>query len=440
MQLTRRVSRRRVTRSATAALAATLLISVTGLASSSLASTKSSAISGKIVVWDFNEGTPQGKSYPTVDAAFEKMYPGVTIEHVAKPATTYGAVVQSAMAAKSGPDVLMLQTPFQIQQYYQELTPLNSMITSQERSSLEGWNGMNPKLNANGSIYGLPYSFGATAFYWNKALFRQAGLNPNRIATTYNGLLAELKRLKKAGITPLGGGDKEGIDFSWWMYIGVPGVMNLKSCYGLANGSTKWTDPRMAEVVQEWLTFVKDGFLAPNQQELFVGDFSGFGNWSNGKAGLAWAFPGYRPLLNKDDSTNLGTAPALIGYGSSTPNFYMAGPTLGWSIPAWSQNKAAAYAYIQFITGKYAQQLHLNVDQVGPTNVNVNVNNATPDLKATFDLWKSNPGNAHCGRVWNNDVVSVLAAQVASIEAGTQTISGALADAQRVQDQLDSSQ
>lgn len=437
MPLARNGTRRVVAALLSTACAATALVASTAAAPAIAATRSSAAISGKLVVWDFNEDTPQGKSYPTVDAAFQKMYPGVKIEHVAKPATTYGAVVQSAMAAKAGPDVLMLQTPFAIQQYYQELTPLNKMITPALRKQLEGWDGMNPKLNPNGTVYGLPYSFGATAFYWNKALFKKAGLDPNHIATTYTALLAELQKLKAAGITPLGGGDKEGTDFSWWMYIGVPGVMNLKACYGLSDGTTKWTDPRMAVVVKEWLTFVQDGFLAPNQQELFVGDFSGFGNWENGKAALVWAFPGYRPVLAKADSTNLGTAAAVIGAGATTPYFYMAGPTLGWTIPTWSSNKAAAWAYLKFVTGTYAQQLHLNVDGVGPTNINVNVSKATPDLAATFNLWKANPLNAHCGRTWNNEVIQTLGSQVAAIEAGTQTVQGALQDAQRVQDQLD---
>ena len=76
------------------------------------------------------------------------------------------------------------------------------------------------------------------------------------------------------------------------------------------------------------------------------------------------------------------------------------------------------------MTGPYAQQLHLNVDGVGPTNVAVNVSKAAPDLRATFNLWKANPLNAHCGRTWNNEVIQTLGQQVAAIEAGTQTIQG----------------
>ena len=104
MRLIQNKARRHIAALLSTVRAATALVALTAAAPASLAATPSSAaITGKLVVWDFNEDTPQGKSYPTVDAAFEKMYPGVTIEHVAKPATTYGAVVQAAMAAKAVP-------------------------------------------------------------------------------------------------------------------------------------------------------------------------------------------------------------------------------------------------------------------------------------------------------------------------------------------------
>ena len=189
---------------------------------------------------------------------------------------------------------------------------------------------MNPNLNPNGTIYGLPYSFGATAFYWSKALFKKAGLHPEPHSDDVQRAIVrapEASRLRASRHSEEE--TKGGVFFSWWMYIGVPGVMNLKACYGLSDGATKWTDPRMATVVKEWLTSVQRGFLASNQQELFAGDFSGFGNWENGNAALVWALPGEGPILAKDDSTNLGTAAAVIGAGSSKPNFYMAGPTLG---------------------------------------------------------------------------------------------------------------
>jgi multiple sugar transport system substrate-binding protein len=418
----------------TFALAAILTLALSACANQGTGGT-SEKPSGKIVVWDFNYNTEAGKSYQQVDSNFIAKFPGVTIEHVAKPAGEYGKVVQAAMAAKSGPDALMLQTPFAIKDYYTLLTPLNDLINADMKSQFAGWGGMNPDLDPNGKVYGIPYSFGGTAFYWNKAVFEKAGADPNKFPTSYDDLLTVFKKLKAAGITPIGGGDKLGIFSSWWMYAAIPGVMSLQDCYGLSNGKTKWSDPRVKRTLQIYLDWIKAGYFASNQAELNAGDFSGFTNWINGQAGVVWAFPGYRPKLAQDDAKNLGTAAAVIGIDAPAPHFYMAGPTLGWTIPTWTKNKTTAWEYIKYMTSTEAQQLHLDVDKVGPSNIKVDVSKADPDLTATFNLWKANPGNEHCGRTFKVDVIVELGKQMTAVEAGQQTLDGALKVADDVQAQ-----
>jgi multiple sugar transport system substrate-binding protein len=399
-----------------------------GSASAAPVSTSSAAaISGNVVVWDFNEGTAAGVSYPQVDAAFEALYPGVTVQHVAQPAATYGAVVQSAMTTKSGPDVLMLQTPGAINLYSSELVPLTPLVSPAMKAAFSGWTGMTTNLDPNGTVYGVPYSFGGTAWYWNKALFTKAGLDPNSFPTTYTDFVAALAKLKAAGIIPIGGGDKAGVFATWWTFIALPGVMDAKTCFGLGDGTTKFSDPRVKLVMQDFLNLIQNGDFAKNQAELNAGDFSGFGNWINGQAAIVWAFPGYRPILATNDTTNLGTAAADLAIDGPTAHFYMAGATLGWTIPTWSKNQAAAWAYIQYMTGTDAQQLHLNLDKVGPTNLAVDVSKADPDLAATFNLWKQNPGSEHCGRIIQADTYAELGRQMTSVEAGTETLDQALA-------------
>jgi multiple sugar transport system substrate-binding protein len=384
-------------------------------------------------VWDANYNTSAGASYTAVDKLFMAKFPGVTVKHVGQPAVDYEKVVQAAMTTKSGPDVLNLQTPFAIADYYQELVPLNDLLSADFKSQFAGWGGMNPKLDPNGQIYGIPYSFGASAFYYNKALFTKAGLDPNTFPTTYEGLVQTLGKLKAAGITPLGGGDKTGGATWWWLLIAVPSLMDLPSCYGLADGTTKWSDPRIKQAIQMHLDLIKAGYYASNYQELMVNDFSGFGNFINGQAAVVWAFPGYRPVLAKDDATNIGTAPGILSVGGKPAYFFNAGPVLGWTIPTFSKNKAAALEYIKFITSTESQQMHLDIDKVGPSNLNVDVSKADPDLAATFKLWKQNPGNENCARTWKSDVVTALVNDVAGVEAGVGTLDEALSKADELQ-------
>jgi raffinose/stachyose/melibiose transport system substrate-binding protein len=71
-----------------------------------------------------------------------------------------------------------------------------------------------------GKYYGVPRDMGAVGFWYNKDLFKQAGIEAP--PATWTELLEDIKKLKAAGITPiaLGEGDKWPGAF-WWEYLAV---------------------------------------------------------------------------------------------------------------------------------------------------------------------------------------------------------------------------
>lgn len=74
----------------------------------------------------------------------------------------------------------------------------------------------------DGAYYGVPWSWGAVGMFYNKALFAQAGLDPENPPTTWDEFLAAVSALKDAGITPiaLGEGDRWPGHF-WWVYLAI---------------------------------------------------------------------------------------------------------------------------------------------------------------------------------------------------------------------------
>lgn len=65
-------------------------------------------------------------------------------------------------------------------------------------------------------IWAVPYQTGLVSFYYNKALFKKAGIDADTIKT-WDDFLDAVKKLQAAGITPIGGGggDKWPIHFYW---------------------------------------------------------------------------------------------------------------------------------------------------------------------------------------------------------------------------------
>ncbi len=70
-------------------------------------------------------------------------------------------------------------------------------------------------------IWGAPHQVSVMDIYYNKTLFKKAGVVADQIKT-WDDLLAAVKTLKAAGITPIavGGGDKWPI-MHWWAYLVV---------------------------------------------------------------------------------------------------------------------------------------------------------------------------------------------------------------------------
>jgi raffinose/stachyose/melibiose transport system substrate-binding protein len=72
----------------------------------------------------------------------------------------------------------------------------------------------------DGKQYGIPFDLGMVGFWYNKALFEQAGITAP--PTTWEEFLEDVQKLKDAGITPLalGEGDKWPGMF-WWAYLAL---------------------------------------------------------------------------------------------------------------------------------------------------------------------------------------------------------------------------
>ncbi|MGD0174494.1 MAG: extracellular solute-binding protein, partial [Anaerolineales bacterium] len=60
--------------------------------------------------------------------------------------------------------------------------------------------------SVNGKNYGVPWDMGMVGWWYNKDLFTKAGIT---VPTTWTDLLADVKTLKAAGITPISLGEKD---------------------------------------------------------------------------------------------------------------------------------------------------------------------------------------------------------------------------------------
>jgi raffinose/stachyose/melibiose transport system substrate-binding protein len=142
-----------------------------------------------------------------------------------------------------------------------------------------------------GKNYGVPRDMGAVGFWYNKDLFAQAGIDAP--PTTWTELLADVKKLKAAGITPiaLGEGDKWPGAF-WWEYLAVRigGKPAFDAAYSHQGSFTDAPFIQAGEKLQELTALepFQDGFLAsswPDEQVVMAtskGAMDLMGQWAPG--------------------------------------------------------------------------------------------------------------------------------------------------------------
>jgi multiple sugar transport system substrate-binding protein len=140
-----------------------------------------------------------------VVSAFNKQYSGkyyVTATSV--PYAEYAAMLSSSLSAHDAPDIF--SGSFTPSVYYarmgltQPIAPIlaDGGINPATDFPSSEWNN---EMLVNGTHYSAPQAAFGTALFYNKTLFKKAGLNPDQPPTTGAQVIADAQALKKAGVT-----------------------------------------------------------------------------------------------------------------------------------------------------------------------------------------------------------------------------------------------
>jgi raffinose/stachyose/melibiose transport system substrate-binding protein len=208
----------------------------------------------------------------------------------------------------------------------------------------------------NDKNYGVPWDMGMIGFWYNKALFAQAGIDAP--PTTWTEFLEDVKALKAAGITPLalGEGDKwPGMHM--WAYLATR-IGGEDAFVKAASRQGSFADPafvQAGEKLQELMALepFQDGFLGATygDEATAVG---------NGKAAMElmgqWA-----PAVEKDNSEdkkglgdNLGFFPfPMVEGGAGDPNDAVGG---GNGFAIGKNASPEAVDFVKYLTSAESQK------------------------------------------------------------------------------------
>lgn len=260
-----------------------LLTAVSACSGSSTGSGSASTQPVKLTWWH-NANTDPGKTFwQAVANEFHAAHSNITIDVVPMQNEDFKTKIPVALQSTSPPDVFQQWGSGQLAEQVTAGKVLD--ITN----DVKPWIGSLGKAAAgwqvNGRQYGIPYNLGVVGFWYNKTLFSQAGISAP--PATWDDLLADVQKLKAAGIVPIAiGGKDKWPDAFYWDYLALRECS--RSTLQQASKTFDLSDPCWTQAgvkVKQLLDAnpFQPGFLATPAQQ---GAGSSAGLLGNGKAAM----------------------------------------------------------------------------------------------------------------------------------------------------------
>ena len=327
-----------------------------------------------LTLWQ-NYGTEQNAvATKRLITAFERLNPNITINDVAQPGTNYFQLLQSSAISGNGPDLAVMWTGVYDLQYSSFLVNLKGNVPAKDLAKMEGLQWEAPNFNASRGAYVMPLETQFYIGFYNKKLFKEAGIA--KVPTDWSQLYADAKLLKAKGIQPLvygNGGQAISTEFYPWydMSYLMIGAHSLASWKGLYDGAIPWTSSTNVAQLKRWATLQKDGYTNTD----VLTNTANIQQFEKGKAAMlvdgTWDTAQYTHAMGSNVA-------AFVPPFSVTPiKGVVEYPGDGFSVMKWSKHKAAAFKFLDFLTTAQAGGI-------------INRAGLIPDIKG---LTTSNPVN-----------------------------------------------
>ena len=320
-----------------------------------------------LTVWNFKYAEDvAGPAFKEMDRLFMEQNPGIIIDHQAQPESNYYQMLLSAFSAKSDLDVFLTHTDqraWAIAELFHVFDDdIADIIDTYAPSALEACSETN---SANSDIKILPLTAQGNGFYYNKANFKKAGLDPEVIPSNWNDFLNACEKLKKAGITPIIFGNQGGafgIDFTYRAILAT--LFGTDKINGFADGSTAFTDPEFIQATRMIKELYDKGYINVENGSIpyFVDAITDFQNGNGGFfPGLASDIAHWKDFGEAFGYENVGYFSAPVAANAAFPNAQVnQGAGIGFAVTAYSPHTEAAAKYAKFMTSGAAGKIFMD--------------------------------------------------------------------------------
>ncbi|WP_288392585.1 ABC transporter substrate-binding protein [uncultured Herbaspirillum sp.] len=376
------------------------------------------------------------KTIDSMVADFEKANPDIKVKAI-YAGTYQESIVKALTAFKGGtPPTLAVLLSTDLFTLIDEnaIVPIDSLASSaDDKKWIAGfYKGFMENSQTEGKTWGIPFQRSTIVMYYNKNLFKEAGLNPDQAPANWNDMVEAAKKLTKrdaSGNVSQWGVKIPSTGFGYWMFQAMS-ASNDTLLMNSAGTKTYFDQPGAVQALQHWVDLTTRDKVMP----------AGSIEWGTTpkdfleqKAAMVWTTTGNLTNIRTNASFPFGVAmlPGIKHPGSPTGggNFYVFNKTS----PAEQQ---AAMKFIRFATEPArAAQWSIATGYVAPRQDAWD----TPEMKkylqdvpaADVAREQMKYGVAELSTHDNQRVTKALNDNLQAALSGTKTPQAALKDAQR---------
>ena len=295
-------------------------------------------------------GGPITKLVDGLAADFEKENPGIKVKPIYS-GTYQESIVKALTAMKSGEAPVL------------SVLLSTDMYTLIDEGAIVDWTGLAtgaddqawlksfyPAFMENsqtgGKVWGVPFQRSTIVLYWNKEMFKEAGLDPNHAPENWKEMLQYAQKLTKrdaAGNVTQWGVQVPSSGFPYWLFQGFT-TPNNAVLMNKAGNQTYYDSPAVIEALQYWVDLSRKHKVMP----------PGIVEWGTTpkdfferKIAMMWTTTGNLTNVKANAKFDFGVAMLPAGKRRGTPtgggNFYL----FKKSTPAQQQ---AALKFVKWIT------------------------------------------------------------------------------------------
>jgi len=365
-----------------------------------------------LIYWDPSHKEIQDK----IHAMFIQENPGVSIEMEQVPGDQYDQVLKTRLLAGNGPDVMFYWGAF-INRYGKEGFYGDITTENFTKNILPAYLSF---ATYNGKIYGVPLNVNTYGVFYDKVLFKKAGIAA--MPKNYAEFLAICEKLKQAGITPLTRGAKD-----LWTGLHETGPLeanfvlgkNETFQYDLYTGKTTFaTNAGFRDYLKRYIELVEKDYFVKGA--LGLDHTQAMQLVADGKAAMSMFLSlGYGEIIGFNKDADIGYFPLPDDNGNV---FWSGAPDNGIGYWAKGKNMDLAKKLVGFYARPDINQLFNETIQTLPCIKDANPKLAGPVTQLAVDLSKSKTLFTWFDGPWPMKASDVYRSAIQGIHAGDKDI------------------